>query len=238
MRPLNPPQCSIDALKQNINQLKAGDATDRLRLEQHFTSIDDLKFSVENYPIPGENCAPLLLGGSSTGKAIPEVKPIDIIVSALACDLTRVSSLRPRAIQTWPFSMGFPLQKGGTMPFMQGRTEANRLRLRATYRWFMEQFAYLLERLKSVPEGDGTLLDNTLVLYANIMSAGNHSADKKCYLLAGGKNLGLTGGRHLSFNGHHHGALHTSILNLFGYEDRYFGNKDTGPEGPLPGLLS
>ena len=53
--------------------------------------------------------------------------------------------------------------------------------------WYSEQLAYLLQRLASVPEGEGTMLDNTIVLCVNEISRGNtHSHDNMHFLLAGG----------------------------------------------------
>lgn len=234
----------LDALAGNINQLKPKlSSQDQIRLEQHLTSLNDLKYSVDNYPIPGEYCtAPTLtnVGNHLQEGNVPQVtkNQIDLLVSAFACDLTRVASLQIGSIQDWSFLDNVSFPEGWHDAVHAGpSTAANRVRLRTTYRWFMEQLSYLLTQLKAIPEGEGSLLDNTLVLYANIMSAGNHSSEKKCYMLAGGKNMGLQGGRHLSFDDYHHGALHTSILNLFGYEDDFFGHRDSGPQGPLPGLL-
>ncbi|MEZ4436640.1 MAG: hypothetical protein R3F65_29925 [bacterium] len=42
--------------------------------------------------------------------------------------------------------------------------------------WYSEQLAYLLDRLDAVPEGDGTLLDHTLVLAFNELSRGSTPA--------------------------------------------------------------
>jgi hypothetical protein len=59
-------------------------------------------------------------------------------------------------------------------------------------------FAYFLDKLKSTPDGDGTLLDHSLVLYGSGMSDGNqHNHTDLPILLAGGASGRLKGGRHL-----------------------------------------
>ena len=65
-----------------------------------------------------------------------------------------------------------------------------------------EQLAAFLQTLKAVPEGSGTMLDNTLVVYFNEVSNGNaHGTDNMPLLMFGGKSLGLQTGQHLHFNG-------------------------------------
>ena len=59
-------------------------------------------------------------------------------------------------------------------------------------------FAYFLDKLRSTPDGDGTLLDHSLVLYGSGMSDGNqHNHTDLPILLAGGASGRLKGGRHL-----------------------------------------
>ena len=61
-------------------------------------------------------------------------------------------------------------------------------------------FGYFLDRLASTPDGDGTLLDHTLILYGGCISNGNlHSHSPLPTLLAGGAAGQLTGGRHLRY---------------------------------------
>jgi hypothetical protein len=66
-----------------------------------------------------------------------------------------------------------------------------------TYR---AKFAYFLEKLKGIPDGDGTLLDHSLVLYGSSLSDGNqHNFSPLPIVLAGGASGRLAGGRHLQF---------------------------------------
>ena len=64
----------------------------------------------------------------------------------------------------------------------------------------MQLFNYYLERLDATADVDGSLLDNTLMLYGSGISDSHvHKHDNLPILLAGGSNLGIKGGRHLSF---------------------------------------
>jgi hypothetical protein len=65
-------------------------------------------------------------------------------------------------------------------------------------RYHVSIFTYLLEKMKAVPEGDGNLLDNSIVLYGSAMGDGNqHNHDPLPVLLVGGGSGKLKGGRHL-----------------------------------------
>jgi hypothetical protein len=68
---------------------------------------------------------------------------------------------------------------------------------------------YFLERLQATPDGDGTLLDHSMILYGSSLSDGNeHNFDPLPVVLAGGASGQLRGGRHLRH------APHTPMSNL------------------------
>jgi hypothetical protein len=68
------------------------------------------------------------------------------------------------------------------------------------HRYHMKLFAYYLERLGSVPDGNGNLLDNMILLYGSALSDGNsHLHENLPVLLVGGAAGGIKGGRHLRY---------------------------------------
>ena len=74
----------------------------------------------------------------------------------------------------------------------------NRDRFAVLNRYHVSLLAYLLKKLQSIPDGDGTLLDHSLVLYGSAMSDGNqHNHGPLPIVLAGGASGALKGGRHL-----------------------------------------
>ena len=76
-------------------------------------------------------------------------------------------------------------------------------------RYHVKMLGYFLERLKATPDGDGTLLDHSMILYGSSLSDGNeHNFDPLPVVLAGGASGRLTGGRHLRH------APHTPMSNL------------------------
>ena len=66
--------------------------------------------------------------------------------------------------------------------------------------WHMEQVAYFLGKLKSMPEGNGNVLDHSMVMFGSGLRNGNRHAEENLpIILAGGGNGKLKTGRHLSF---------------------------------------
>lgn len=64
----------------------------------------------------------------------------------------------------------------------------------------VQSFAYLLDRLKATPDGDGTLLDHSMILYGSAISDGNaHTHHDLPLVLAGGKTVDIKGGRHIRY---------------------------------------
>ncbi len=109
----------------------------------------------------------------------------------------------------------------------------------------------LMKKLDAVPEGDGTMLDNTVVIYLSDAAEGHHS---RCwewpFVMLPGKHTGIKGGRYVEYPywgiaGHREtGNLYTTFLHAAGDKREYFGVHDamlkgdaTG-DGPLPHLLA
>lgn len=100
--------------------------------------------------------------------------------------------------------------------------------------WHLEQYAYLLNRLRSIREGEGTLLDSCLVLFGSGMRDGNAHSPKNLPLVLAGRGGGsVAAGRHLVYpKGTPLCDLYRGILSRMGAPVPAFG--DSG--GELPGL--
>ena len=98
-------------------------------------------------------------------------------------------------------------------------------------RWYVEQFAYLLEKMKNVDEGNGSLLDNSLVLFGSGMKDGNgHVPENIPLLLAGGAGGRLKKRRRMIVNqrGTSHANLLLSTAQIMGVETDSFNGVSTG----------
>jgi hypothetical protein len=77
--------------------------------------------------------------------------------------------------------------------------QENKDRFTQLNQYHVKLFARFLEKLKATPDGDGTLLDHSMVLYGSGMSDGNsHNHTDLPILLAGGASGKLKGGRHIT----------------------------------------
>jgi hypothetical protein len=105
-------------------------------------------------------------------------------------------------------------------------------------KWYCQQFAYLASRLADTPEpnGQGSLLDNTLLVWTNELGKGNtHSLEDIPFVMLG-NGLDYKMGRSLKYEGVPHNHLLMALAHGFGHHVNKFGNPDLCKQGPLTGL--
>lgn len=156
----------------------------------------------------------------------------DIAVHALSCDLTRVVTL------TWGHAVNEAIitESGSGQTCHQASHGGGEdfIRIKA---WYSNQLAKLIEQLASIPESNGTLLDNTIIFVgSDLANGGWHNHDDMPFIIAGGRNGGVIGGRCLPFTATPHNKVLVSVARFMGLNINSFGNQDSNP-GPLPGLI-
>jgi hypothetical protein len=235
----------LDSVHQDFAQLRTllGGA-DWRKLDQHATSVRELERRLSllaeqsaacGLSDPAEIREPMI---EENYRSVLRAH-IDLTVAALACDATRFSSIQcSSAVNALRFTfMNLDQYEGHGLSHAGDGNDAMQVQWEAMLTWYSEQLAYLLQKLALVPEGEGTMLDNTIVLCVNEISRGNtHSLDDMHFLLAGGAGGRLAGGRYLRFDGRPHNDLLVSVLNALGLDDQTFGD-ERFCNGPLPGLL-
>lgn len=105
--------------------------------------------------------------------------------------------------------------------------------------WYAEQIAYLSKRLAETPEpdGQGSLLDNTTLVWTNELGKGNsHTRDDIPFVLVG-EGCGFEMGRAVDFKGVAHNRLLMSFSEAMGSSVKSFGNPNYCGDGPLPNLF-
>jgi hypothetical protein len=105
--------------------------------------------------------------------------------------------------------------------------------------WYCEQVAHLAKRLAETPEpgGDGSLLDNTTIIWTNELGKGNsHTRNDIPFVCVGG-GLGFKMGRAVKQNRVPHNRWLLSITEAMGHPEKTFGNPDYCGDGPLTGLV-
>jgi hypothetical protein len=81
---------------------------------------------------------------------------------------------------------------------------------------YMEHFAYFLGKLKSIKEGNGTLLDHTVAAWATTNGEGGHAGNKLPAILCGGAALGLKHQGHIAMKDMKVGSLWQTMLHPLG----------------------
>lgn len=225
-----------DALEQKLG------SADRHKLEAHLDGLAEIEKRLDLDSNLGDACEVPQIGEPldhmATGN-YPEVTRLqmDLLVMAFACDLTRASTFMwngSTSGQTFPW---LDISEGHHDLSHEGDSnEDAQSKLIQINTWYAEQFAYLVDRLRQIPEGDGTMLDNTILVWANELGKGNsHTHTEIPFVMAGGRNAGLEPGRFLKFDGVENNRLLVSVLNALGIDVDTYGELDSG-SGPLPGL--
>lgn len=219
----------VEALQTKLGK------TDRDKLDQYLTGLRDLEKRVTD-----ENTEPVCSLPDNFSGAYGDFSThvdlmTELMVLAFQCDMTRVVSFmleNAGSYRDYAF-IGAPGAHHEISHHMD--SPDNFAKLEIIDRWEMVQFAKLIQRLKTSPEGDGSLLDNTLVFLSSEISDGNwHNHDNLPVILAGRAGGLVTPGRHVKYPANTPLAnLFISIADMFGVPLATFGDDGTGP---LPGL--
>ena len=134
----------------------------------------------------------------------------ELLALAFQSDVTRIATLMTAndgSDRSYPF---LEVREGHHTLSHHAGNKAMLEKIRKIDQWHVAQFATLLERLKGMREGDGSVLDHSMIVYGGAIGDGNaHNHDDLPILLAGRGNGTLTPGRHVKFrNG-------TPMNNLF-----------------------
>lgn len=230
------------ALEQSKSLEPTLSAEDRLKLQGHLASFAEVERRLTS--LPDRTCqAPTAPSPGTGDDAIPIIgqTQMDLAVAALACDLTRVVTLQyghEGTVIRHPWLTGD--EPHHTVSHAGNSNLAGYEKIAKVQRWYAEQFALLLDKLKAVPEGGGTMLDHTLVLWVNAMTKGNehHNWNTPCVLagnLGGAFRMGRYvrlprdpsvryQGRNKFVRGRSFNDLSVTLLRAFGIEASTFGD--------------
>ncbi|MGZ3460646.1 MAG: DUF1552 domain-containing protein, partial [Archangium sp.] len=194
----------LDAVRDDAKRLQSQlGSADRARLDAHLTSISELRQQILALPPQYTSACVKPQTVTQTNKDVNGNEPMaevskamsDLLVMAWACDLTRVASyMFSGAVNDTVFSM-------------LGQTRGNhdlthdpngQDQVHDSVVWVVQQFAYLLERLKATPEAGGNLLDNSCILLSTDVAEGiAHSITDYPILVAGRAGGYLKSGLHV-----------------------------------------
>jgi hypothetical protein len=223
----------LDAVQQQYGALRRRvSSADQQRLDAHLEMVRDLERRIADSDLSSACIVPERPATNTMEN--DSLDGIDIVAYALSCDLTRVATI------AWRHS-GYP-HLGVTGSYHddwlhhvhqdpQAQTIVNTVKT-----WECEQVLYVLDKLASIPEGTGTLLDNTLVVWSDEFCHGySHQHHEVPYVLLSGSDNFFEMGRYLQYaTPRSNNELWIAIAEAMGV-DGPFGDPQFGST-PLPGL--
>ena len=196
----------LDSVMQDVASLQRElPAADRAKLSGYLDDVREIERRIQK----AEKSVPANLQLPEAPVGVPESFDehfkvmFDLQVLAFRADITRVATLmyaRDTSGAVYPQS---GVRDGFHVASHHSNNRANMDRFALINKYHVDMLAYFLGKLKATPDGDGSLLDHSLVLYGSSMSNGNqHDHDPLPVVLAGGASGRLAGGRHLRMSEH------------------------------------
>jgi hypothetical protein len=233
----------IDLAKHDLDRLRtAVGSEERAKLDQHLAALRQMEQG---------------LGGGSGGTCTSPVAPapvapyvndqfptvgraqLDLLLAAVGCGLTNVASIQfAHTVAPQVFSWLGLGEGHHSLSHIGDDNQAGVAQFVAAERWFAEQFVYLVQRLAETPdpEGGGTLLDTSLVVWSKEMGDSRlHVCKDVPFVLAGKAGGYLAPPRYLKLAGESHQKLLVAISQAMGLTNQTFGD-GSGGSGPLAGL--
>lgn len=235
----------LDDLQADLKKVESVvSAEDRHLLEEHATFVREMEQSLKATPDEGlDHAVPEIEPGvKQENDNLPRLSKmqIELMVQSFAADFTRIATFQitnsvGNARMKW-----LGVDEGHHSISHKPDSDKDAVeQLIKINKWYCEQLAYLAKRLDETPEpgGDGSMLDNTLMIWTNELGKGNsHTLNDIPFILVGG-GLDFKMGRSLKFPKVPHNRLLLSLAHGFGHEIDRFGNPDFCGDGPLTGLV-
>jgi hypothetical protein len=217
-------------------------AADQSRIDEYLSVMRSLEERVER---AGQTAGSWKPRAAIDPKSAPPERPrdhaehvrlmLDMMAVAFQTDTTRVSTFMfGNAVSNVSFRFLEGVTAGHHDMSHHANDPAKLREYQIINRWHVEQYAHLLGRLDSMKEGDSTVLDNSMILFASALADGNsHNPHNLPIVLAGRAGGRIPGGRHLVYGVDTPLAnLYVSMLDAFGAPVERFADSS----GPLAGL--
>ena len=235
----------LDRVLQDAKRLRGKlGPSDRVRLDEYLSSMRSIEKrvarSTRQREHPWKPLAQLDLRQAPTERPSSHSEHVrlmlDMIAVAFQSDATRIATFMfGNAVSNVSFRFLDDVTSGHHDVSHHGQNEEKLAEYKIINRWHVEQYTYLLKRLGDMREGESSVLDNSMILFASALADGQKHDPHKLPILLGGKGGGrVDAGRHLIYPEDHPLAdLYVSMLDAFGTPVDRFGDST----GPLRGLL-
>ena len=190
----------LDFVLEDARRLKSSlGATDQRKLDEYLTAVREMEVRIQR---AGQFAATLPDYNRPTGIPTDYEQHIrlmyDLLALAFQTDTTRVATFiiaHDGSNRSYKF---IDVPDGHHDLSHHGNDEAKKQKIARINRFHTSQFAYFLEKLKSIKEGEGTLLDSSMIVYGSGIGDGNaHNHDNLPVLLAGRGAGTIQTGRHI-----------------------------------------
>jgi len=219
----------LDSVTDKVSRLQGKlDPSDRVRLTEYLDDIREIERRIQKATEQSKND----ISVPEAPVGIPEAFEdhiklmFDLQVLAYRAEITRISTLmyaRDTSGATYP---GSGVRDGFHTASHHSNVRAKMDTYAQINRYHVQTLAYFLDKLRSTPDGDGNLLDHSVVIYGSSMSNGNqHDHDPLPILVAGGASGQLKGGRHIVMPQHTPMSnLMLALLDKMGVQQDSFGD--------------
>jgi hypothetical protein len=219
----------LDAVTDKVARLQRGlDAGDRLRLTEYLDNVREIERRIQK----AEQQSASNVDVPEAPVGVPEAFEdhiklmFDLQVLAYQAEITRISTMMYARDTSGAVYAGSGVRDGFHTASHHSNARARMDSFALINRYHVQMLGYFLEKLRATPDGDGNLLDHSVVLYGSSMSNGNqHDHDPLPILVAGGASGQLKGDRHLVFSEHTPMSnLMLSLLDKLGVVQESFGD--------------
>lgn len=234
----------LDELKEDLDKVRSKvTAADRHILDEHTTIVREMEqeLRTSNIKQAGHPVPVLEPGVRRDNDNMPTITKLqtDLLISSFTADFARVATFQFTNSVGQPRMRWLGINEGQHDLSHEPDSNADAQdKLTRINKWYCEQIAYLAKRLAETPEpdGNGTLLDNTLILWTNELGKGNsHTLDNIPFVLVG-NGMDFKMGRSLKYPRVPHNRLLLSLAHAFGHRITTFGNTNFCGAGTLNDL--
>jgi len=193
----------LDFVKQDSKELiRQVSGNDGRKLDEYFSAIRDIEMRIES----AEKFPPI----TTPDYTVPEEIPADyqahirlmadMMVLAFQADVTRIATFvlaNEGSNKPYPF---INVSEGHHDLSHHGGDEAKKAKIRQINIFHTQQLAYFLEKLDATPEGEGSLLDHSMIVYGSGNADGNRHSHHDLPILLAGTGCGtIKSGRHIQY---------------------------------------
>jgi Protein of unknown function (DUF1552) len=219
----------LDSVTDKVSRLQSGlDTADKARLGEYLDNVREIERRIQKATAQSASNPDVPEAPVGVPEAFEDhIKLMyDLQVLAYQAEITRISTMMYARDTSGSVYPGSGIRDGFHTASHHSNARARMDSFAQINRYHVQMLGYFLEKLKATPDGDGNLLDHSVVLYGSSMSNGNqHDHDPLPILVAGGASGQMKGDRHLAFPAHTPMSnLMLSVLDKLGVHQDSFGD--------------